>query len=260
MTISKDFLNKIACPEHTDSALKLDTDNNRLICNSCGSFYKIMNINSQSVPVFLSDQDLTNWNPGYNDNNTSIINSISGKKKKYHSIDSGLTLDVGCGESARGDYNIDCYIPDNLPKNFILANIERLPIRKKTFDIVTSYYNIEHMISPSEFLLTITSVARKKIYVVTDNSDWIGDIVLRLLGSGRIFHKEHYYKWSEEYLVNLVHRIGFSHYLVKAENFSNSIPVSILSFFRFIPRVGVIFLRDLYLEIDLQGSTNDHKK
>lgn len=159
-----------------------------------------------------------------------------------------IMLDVGCGGSAQGDVNVDVYIPQPIPKNFILASAELLPFKDNSFDIVRSAYVIEHNLLPTEMIKEHFRVSSQMVKTYTDNSDWVGAIVLRILNTGFIFHDEHYFKWSKEYFSNLIDRLGFDG-TVSLFNSSPSLIVKLLALLGRLPRIGPVFYRDLYVEI-----------
>jgi len=251
MKISNDMLNILGCPHHLNAGL-IEVEAG-LQCNECGEIYKIRNLKGQFIPDFLLINEAENWRRGFRPLQSGLIGKFQGSStdkpidKKMEVI-----LDLGCGNNARGTYNVDCYVPDEIPRNFILANVENLPIRSKSVDVVVSYYNLEHLVAPAQHIKAITTIAKKKVEIITDNSDWIGDIVFRLIGSGRIFHDEHYYKWSSEYFYNLLFRLGFSSYTVNVKNLSKSRVVTLVSQLGRIPRIGTLFYRDLHAVIFIQ--------
>jgi ubiquinone/menaquinone biosynthesis C-methylase UbiE len=159
-----------------------------------------------------------------------------------------FSLDIGCGEVARGTINIDLYLPTKMPKNFILASSEHLPFQSNVIDVVSSSYVIEHCLNPSHFIQDQVRCSRDKVIIITDNSEWIGDYYFRLTGNGRIFHDEHYYRWTVEYLENLIRRLGYGG-KVEACNLSPTYVVALLSKLGRIPRIGRVFYRDIKAEI-----------
>jgi SAM-dependent methyltransferase len=167
-------------------------------------------------------------------------------------------LDVGCGGKAQGDFNVDVYIPDPLPKNFVLASAELLPFKNNSFDIVRSAYVIEHNLFPTEMIKEHFRVCKDTVRVYTDNSDWLGVLVFRVLNTGSIFHDEHYFKWSKEYFSNLIDRLGFNG-KVWLFNSSPSVIIKLFSLLGCLPRVGPIFYRDLGAEITKVGLSNSKK-
>jgi ubiquinone/menaquinone biosynthesis C-methylase UbiE len=159
-----------------------------------------------------------------------------------------FTLDVGCGENAKGNVNIDQYVPKKIPMNFILCSAEKLPFQA-SFDCVRSSYVIEHLLDPVNFINECTKIAKKRVVIITDNSDWVGEFYFRLVGSGRIFHPEHCYKWSVEYMRTLLSRLGIKA-VVTPCNLSPTSIVKIFSSFGKLPRIGILFYRDISVEIN----------
>ncbi len=252
---NSELIEIVCCPFHKDK--KLIIYNEGLKCPECKSIYKKLIINGNIIYNFLVTDKSQQWSRGIRELDSSLISKIQGKAfDRDVNLSSEIVVDVGCGSNPRGDINIDCYIPDPLPSNFILANIEFLPIKVKSVDVLTSYYNLEHLVNPAQFIQVACTIAKKKVAIITDNSDWIGDLIFRFIGKGRIFHDEHYYKWSTEYLDNLIHRTGINSYTVKAVNYSTNIPVSLISKFGKLPRIGNIFYRDIEATIYTDKQVN----
>lgn len=231
-------------------------------CKGCGVDYPIV---AQGVPNFLTYEvrdaklidtesgsqlgwapGLRYWTPGYF---IKLLQFGYGNEREREAIDiASVMLDVGCGGNAQGHINTDVYIPDPLPKNFVLASAEKLPFKSDSIDIVRSAYVIEHNPHPALMLREHVRICKDKVIAYTDNSDWLGAILLRVFNTGYIFHDEHYYKWSKEYMINLVRRLNFKGE-VTLFNGSPSIFVKLFSLFKVIPRVAPLFLRDLKVVI-----------
>lgn len=157
-------------------------------------------------------------------------------------------LDIGCGGCPCGDVNIDVQLTKRKPENFILASAEFLPFQDNTFNIVRSSYVIEHCADAKRAIQEHVRCCKKKVVIITDNNEWIGEVWFRLLGYGRIFHKEHCYAWTIEYLNNLLKRLCLKA-RVKAVNLSPTHVVRIVAIFGRLPRIGIWFYRDLVAEI-----------
>jgi len=253
--MNEELLKILACPyDRFDLELRdfissgEEIISGKLICKSCGREYHIRN----SIPNFLVCMEIDNkhWKRGERVWNKDFISKVLTKLKVKENeiVTEGFTLDVGCGENPRGDVNLDCYIPSRIPKNFILGSAEKLPFKEKSFDVIRSSYVIEHLLDPVNFIRQCVDMAKKKVIIITDNSDWLGEIFFRLVGSGRIFHDEHYYKWSVEYMRNLLKRLGLNA-TVKPCNLSPTLIVKLLSSLGILPRIGVLFYRDIYVEV-----------
>lgn len=236
----------LACPLHKDSELLYLNEKKCFLCNSCKKEYKIITVQNTQVPDFLINQE--NINRGFRGLQSSFLETVQGKPFKRQIEEKETLLDIGCGENPRGNINVDCYIPNKIPRRFVLANAEYLPFKDASIDIVLSNYSIEHMIDPANFIRNIYKITKEKVEIVTDNSEWLGDVFFRLIGKGRIFHDEHYYKWSVEYFRNLLSKLGYQNkvYLL---NLSTSPIVKLFSVLGNIPRVGNFFYRDLKAEI-----------
>lgn len=235
----------LSCPLHREA--ELNYEKKYFICSTCKRVFKIISECDIKIPDFLINPG--NLNRGYRDLRGSFLKRVQGKPFIRGIEEGKLVLDVGCGENPRGDINVDCYLPRAIPTNFILANAEFLPFKNNSVDIAISNYSIEHTINPAIFIQSIYAIAKEKVEIVTDNSEWLGDIFFRLYGEGRIFHDEHYYKWSVEYFTNLLNNLGYTNNKVYLTNLSNSPIVKATSLLGKVPRLGNLFFRDLKAEI-----------
>jgi uncharacterized protein YbaR (Trm112 family) len=245
------LLKTLACPFHKDNDLAIDEKEEFLLCEKCARKYEILRLDNEvSIPNFLIKEG--DWKIGLRVFKNNFLKSFQSDKNNNFKINFDNTktvLDVGCGENARGNINLDCYIPKEIPRNFILANAEYLPFKNASIDMVISNYNIEHLINPAIFIQNVYNICKEKVEIITDNSEWLGDFFFRLIGDGRIFHDEHYYKWSVEYFRNLLNRLGLSNNEVFLLNLSSNPIVKSVSFLGRIPRIGNIFFRDLKIII-----------
>lgn len=242
------FLQFLICPKCKTNNLKFKIKK-KILCLNCSYKSNFISLNNQIIPnLIFGLKNQLKKNP--KDKNF-LVKAISKNKCFYPKKKLGFTsLDLGCGESPRGDCNVDCFLPNPIPKNFILANTDHIPFKKNSFDTIYSFYNIEHMENPSKYIKDLLYIARKEVFIVTDNSEWIGDIFFRIIGSGRIYHKEHCYKWSKEYMENLLKRIGISNFIVTLENHSFSPLVKFFYFFsKIIPKLKFFVSRDLVIRI-----------
>jgi len=238
----------LACPLCKGDLIK---KSKILYCSSCEKEYEIIFRENIEIPnLMVNDHEyLLHENPL---DKSSIVNFIGGDNSKSFDINlekEKISIDLGCGNSPRGVVNVDCFIPKKIPRNFILANTEYLPFKKNSFDIAISCYNIEHLTNPSQHILDVLGIIKEEYIIITDNSEWFGDIFFRLIGSGRIYHKEHCYKWSKEYFENLLNRLKVINFDVKLKNYSTSKLVRLTKILNFIPKMKYFFNRDLYISI-----------
>ncbi len=245
----------MACPWHTSELLVVHGDG--LSCRTCDRFYPFVSVGTVKIPDFRTSAnsgvrgERNDWTVDDDRSKQQITGESRDAAQDAESI-GDIILDVGCGGRPRGTINIDCYVPNPIPQNLILADAELpLPILNKSIDKVVSYYSIEHVVSPSNLLHDFARVARKQIHVVTDNSDWTGEIIFRLLGRGRIFHDEHCYKWSVEYFANLINRLGYSNSRVYCSTLSNNPFVKLGACLGKIKKLSPLFHRDLEAVIEL---------
>jgi len=262
----KDIMDKFACPyDHNNLRLEKNNKIEYFFCIECKRKYEVEN----NIPNFLPDEirSLTKntelskneekkWLPGYRGWKPSFLAKIlsfrfsGGSGRIKVKIDGNLLiLDVGVGDDYNGNINTDIYIPNPIPPNFILASAERLPFKDSSFDTVRSAYVIEHCLFPVEFIKEQIRVSKKTVKIYTDNSDWLGAIVYRILNIGSIFHDEHYYKWSKEYFANILRRLSIKG-RVFLFNSSPSLLIKLISYLGRLPRIGPLFYRDLGVEIE----------
>ncbi len=275
--------NKEVSLELTDDRIKgLEVSEGVLSCSCCGRVFPIIN----KIPYLLPDNliktrkevkvffeknrkfqkrikysfvkdNKTGWKEGERVWHPDLISrAITALKRKNQPNDvlcffnnASFSLDVGCGEQSRGDVNVDIYIPSDIPKNFILASAEYLPFKKNIFDLVYSGYVIEHCLNPAQFIKDQVRCSKEKVLIIGDNCEWIGDDWCRITGNGRIFHDEHCYAWTVEYLGNLIRRMGYKGE-VKALNLSPTYITMIFSKLGKIPRLGRFFYRDILAVIE----------
>lgn len=244
--IDESVIKILRCPINRNHRLR--RSNTGFICLICKRNYPSKLINDVEVPNLLVEK--SNWIRGYRGLPSGIIKSFQKETKvPIYTKRNKFVLDIGCGENPRGNINIDCYVPEKIPNNFILANAEYLPFKNNSINKILSYYNIEHLINPAIFIKNAFDISSEKLEIVTDNSEWFGDVVFRIIGSGRIFHDEHNYKWSIEYMENLLKRIGIKKAKVKILNLSSTPMVKFISKLGQLPRIGNFFYRDLMIVI-----------
>lgn len=86
-----------------------------------------------------------------------------------------MNLDIGCGNTPRGDINGDLFLSDTphtqqiinkhkIP-NFIRLDAENLPFRNNIFNIVYSYHCLEHLNNPKKALKEYKRVSKNKVIV-----------------------------------------------------------------------------------------------
>jgi SAM-dependent methyltransferase len=135
-------------------------------------------------------------------------------------------LDIGCGNSPKGDVNCDLFVghtphiindePSINPKktaNFIRCSAEFLPFKDKSFDIVNASEVLEHIVDPPFLLKEMKRVSRETVLLDVPN--------LR-----RFFAEEnpyHVYSWSSLSLYNLL-KLFFSEVRIEASEYAEYIP------------------------------------
>jgi ubiquinone/menaquinone biosynthesis C-methylase UbiE len=59
-------------------------------------------------------------------------------------------LDVGCGNSPKGDVNVDLFFHVRC-ENFVIGEVHHLPFKTSVFENVYSKHCLEHLESPLQF-------------------------------------------------------------------------------------------------------------
>ena len=116
--MNKNLLEILSCPLHQASNLLYRGE--YFICDKCGKEYPIIKKNGKEIPNFLVTED--DGFIGHSELNSKFLEKVQGVPFKTNIDQNIKILDIGCGENARGNINIDCYIPENIPANFILAS------------------------------------------------------------------------------------------------------------------------------------------
>ena len=121
------------------------------------------------------------------------------------------TLDVGCGNSPRGDVNCDLYVnatkhrgPSGIAlhvkniANFVKCDATNLPFKKGSFDVVIASHILEHLDSPLDALKEWKTVTRKKVVVAIPD-----------LNVQRLFEEDvgHIFTWSSWSIKNLMEKV-----------------------------------------------------
>jgi SAM-dependent methyltransferase len=244
-----DSLAKLSCPYDPDRPLVRDSTGLR--CDVCKRTFGWNGVCYDLRPDELR-AGTSSWRPGDPGWESGLLRFVGGASavRPDRPVDPAEEiLDIGCGARAMGTYNLDAYVPDPLPKNFVLGTADRLPFLAKSFDVVVSRYVIEHVTDPPQFVRDCMRLARREVTIVTDNADWLGELVFRVIGRGRIFHPEHVYKWSVEYLRNLLDRVAPSAAAVELDTLSDTPAVRFVARYAQGPILGPLLHRDLVARI-----------
>jgi SAM-dependent methyltransferase len=135
-------------------------------------------------------------------------------------------LDIGCGNSPKGDVNCDLFVgetphlmnkqkliePKKIP-NFVNCSAEFLPFKDRSFDIVNASEVLEHIVNPPYLIKEMKRVSREIITIDVPN--------LR-----RFFAEEnphHVYTWSSLSLENLL-LLFFSEVRIEVSEYGEYIP------------------------------------
>lgn len=104
-----------------------------------------------------------------------------------------MILDVGCGDSPKGDVNCDLKRPI-VYKNFIQCDAYYLPFKDETFSVVRGSAILEHLCEPLLALKEFKRVSQKFIYLKVPNNP-------KILGPQR---KDHMFAWDKTTLENFL--------------------------------------------------------
>ena len=114
-----------------------------------------------------------------------------------------MLLDVGCGNNACGDINLDLkYYPNS--EQFIIADAQNLPFRP-IFKKVYASHVLEHCLNPIKALREFGSVAQLVEIRVPDKCYQIRE------------QDDHLYTWTRDSLYNLLKK--FFHHVIVTSNF-----------------------------------------
>lgn len=276
------YIESLACPYHIDHPLRLDVSVSKdqdvvegaLVCPACERTFLI----HEGIPDLRPDElksgktwRTTGWIPharGWDkDRLTRLVTAIRAPQS-WASINrptappqDWLVLDIGCGSTPRGTVNMDVYVPHPIPPDFVLGSAELLPFSRRSFDLVTSHFVIEHVLEPARFIKSQVQCARKQVEIVTDNIEWIGDRWFRIFKTGRLFHDEHCYCWTKEYLDNLVRRLGYQGYTTGyVLPPTHSLIAALSDACVNLPRIGIFFVRYLRTVILVQDGQGKMRK
>lgn len=127
-----------------------------------------------------------------------LVGNYSDLDKKYFPV-SGKILDVGCGCGkdlfhrlcmGYDAYGIDCCewkmdfcnqkiddfgFPQEWKEHFINGNAEKLPFNKGTFDVVSCWYVLEHLMNYKECIKEMLRVTKKGGYIYLNAPDYNGN-------------------------------------------------------------------------------------
>jgi ubiquinone/menaquinone biosynthesis C-methylase UbiE len=150
----------------------------------------------------------------------------------------GLTLDVGCGKRPDGDVDCDLTIQKGVP-NFVRCNAEYLPSREGSFDVVLSYYAIEHCLDLLRLLRELYTVSLSRVELLTDNALWYLYLHRKLRGQSACFdYERHYHIFFPKTCMRLLHMLGYDA-TVSAGNFvSNQKTPNVQKLFTNAPSAG----------------------
>lgn len=137
-----------------------------------------------------------------------------------------LILDIGCGNSPKGDVNCDLYRgktphlmgasniidPTKIP-NFVLCDAEHLPFKESSFDLVNASELLEHVVNPTLLLTEMKRVSREIVTLDVPN-------LRRLLPEE---NPAHIYTWSCKSLSNLL-KLFFKDVVIVGSEYGRYIP------------------------------------
>lgn len=113
-----------------------------------------------------------------------------------------MILDVGCGNSPRGDVNLDLLVEDdlqgepiqvNIIPNFVRGDVESLPFRNGAFSKVHCHHVLEHTEDPGCGVSELLRVANGRVVISVPFIwfEWIGNLFRRGRRAWRKKHHKH---------------------------------------------------------------------
>jgi len=138
-------------------------------------------------------------------------------------------LDIGCGSSPKGDVNCDLYrtktphimeehtiVSRKIP-NFVLCDLQHLPFKDNSFDIVNASQVIEHILEPALMLKEMKRVSKGMVTLDVPN--------LRRLTAEQ--NQYHLYSWSDKTLQNLL-MLFFDDVTIEGAEYASYLPSELL--------------------------------
>lgn len=123
-----------------------------------------------------------------------------------------IILDVGAGDNPRGDINTDLI---GYPPIDCICDAQYLPFKDNSFDIVRSYYVIEHCLHPHLMVQEAVRVSLKKVEIVTNDINWFGYFIHYIIKKGFLVNESgHIYGWTYYYMKNFLKALNISNYKV----------------------------------------------
>lgn len=162
-------------------------------------------------------------------------------------------LDVGCGNIATGDVNVDLFIRDCLNhrgqddadiqvhsiRNFIVCDAENLPFKNGCFETVYSRGLIEHVQHPLKLFHELTRVSSSK--VVVEVPHWLGDALT--IKRKRWNRTHHINRFNQRWFKEAARLAGFT--MIRCYDFTFVyLPHRFFPLFRFPWEFGVELIRN----------------
>lgn len=148
-----------------------------------------------------------------------------------------MILDVGCGDRAKGDINIDSKVQTRLWQdknyaihNFILADAANLPFLDNTFNLVLASHLLEHCLEPIQVL--------REFYRV---SKFISIIKVPSALHHRDEEKQHYFSWTPNSLNHLCNQVFDMTKLFSTRYSLRKTLIPTRRLFRLVPILALVF-------------------
>jgi SAM-dependent methyltransferase len=141
--------------------------------------------------------------------NQKLSSSKYKKQTSKHELHYFDKLNVGCGNKANGDVNVDLYVESTKHrssgkailfkaiKNFIICDANYLPFKEKSFRVAESNHVIEHLENPNNLLTEMVRVASSLVVIRCPHK--LGEKVSRRKSRGHIqfFSKSWFWRFAK---------------------------------------------------------------
>lgn len=139
----------------------------------------------------------------------TLNQKVNLSKHKKHELHHFERLNVGCGNKADGDVNVDLHVESTKHrssgkpilfraiKNFIVCDAQYLPFKDKSFRVAESSHVIEHLVNPNNLLTEMVRVASSLVVIRCPHK--VGEKLSRRKSRGHIqfFSKSWFWRFAK---------------------------------------------------------------